>query len=84
MTVYTAISKKIGWEGTATIPTIAEAKELKELVQKADAYAFEKVFRIHRFASHDQLSEANEEAMKIIYEAFCLGDPIFRAKEAKA
>lgn len=83
MTVYTAISKKIGWEGKATIPTIAEATELKGLVQKEDAYAFEKVFKIHRFASYEQLSESNEEALKIIYEAFCLGESIFRAKEAK-
>lgn len=83
MTVYTAISKKIGWEGKAEIPGVREAQLLSSLVARADAYAFEKVFKIHRFASCDQLSEAKEEAMKIIFEAFCIGEAIFKAKEAK-
>ena len=79
MTVYTQISKKIGWEGKASIPSILEANQLLELVKKEDEYAFEKVFTIHRFAPSGTSVE-HSEAMNIIFEAYKKGEQIFKRK----
>lgn len=83
MTVYTAISKQLGWTArVVTIPNITEAANLLSLVKKQDAYAFKKVFLVHRFAPNG-VTEAHSEAMKIILEAFVVGQAIFNAIEAK-
>lgn len=83
MTVYTAISKQLGFEPRAiAIPAISEAKELLKQVKKQDAYAFKKVFEVHRFAPNG-VTEAHIEAVNICFEAFVSGQAIFNAIEAK-
>ena len=80
--IYTQISKKIGLQGNAEIPSIAEAQQLCELVKKGDAYAFEKVFKIHRFAPSGTTLEQST-AQNIIFEAFGFGSSIFRDMEVR-
>ena len=82
MTIYTQISKKLGWQGTAEIPSIAEAEQLKELVRKGDAYAFEKAFKIHRFAGSGSTLEQST-AMNIVHEAYTIGAQFFREMEVR-
>lgn len=82
MTVYTQISKKIGWDGRASIPTMTEAERLLELVKQEDESAFEAVFRIHRFAANAG-SNDDVEAMNLIYTAFITGSNIWNKQQAK-
>lgn len=79
-TIYTAISKRIGWEQqTVPVPSIDRAYELLEEVGKEYEFAFEEVFRINRFAKVDS-NELEIEAMNVIHRAFMHGEQIFRNK----
>jgi len=77
MSVYSDISKRIGWEGSSSIPSVELAQELLEKVTRQHCQvAFEQVFRIHRFAPTSE-TEEEYEAMLIIYEAYTKGTSIF-------
>lgn len=76
MSVFSQLSIKIGWEGKETIPALEVAKELCELVKNGNEEAFEKVFRVYRFApSPANLDEIAANA--VICEAFTEGRRIF-------
>ena len=78
MNVYTSISKRIGWNNSASIPTIREAIILRNKVMlNSCENSFEQVFKIHRFAPN---ANTDDEciAMSEIYNAFIAGREIFR------
>lgn len=79
--VYTSMSKSLGWdEKEVSYPTIEEAKRLKERVISGDREAFYKVFELNRFASLD-CSEEEFQVSNIIYDAFTEGSRIWREVE---
>ena len=80
MSIYSEISKKIGWdrETKVSIPTIEEAKELhNEVILKQSQIAFETVFRIHRFAPTPDGGE-DAVAMGYIHDAYVNGQTYFK------
>lgn len=80
MTVYSEISKKIGWDKDTkvSIPTVNEAKELhNEVLINQSEEAFENVFRIHRFAPTPDGGE-DSVAMGYIHDAFVNGQKFFK------
>lgn len=80
--VYSKISKKIGFNGRANYPSIEQATELLEKVKNADEYAFETVFRIWRFAPSPEYQNATTvEAFNLISDAFKIGTCIFQNKQ---
>ena len=76
---YSDISKKIGWSGTASIPTIAEAEALHARVKKHDAAAYEQGFIIHRVAASPTMPE-HRKALSIIYDAWMIGTKYFQGQ----
>ncbi len=81
-TVYTQVSKEIGLEGTATIPTLEEAHELLKKVENEDIDAFTEIFKIYRFVTSPTDSTL-VKVMRVITEAFYIGSIIFRNRKAK-
>lgn len=79
MSVFTEVSKKIGWASKPIqIPTVEEAQLLLEKVRdKKDKQAFETVFKLHRFAPCP-VNHVENDAMLIIWDAFNLGMQIFK------
>lgn len=80
MSIYSVISKRIGWDRDTkvSIPSIEEAKDLHNNVmvhQRVDA--FEKVFRIHRFAPTPDGGE-DSVAMGYIHDAYMNGQGFFK------
>lgn len=79
MSIYSELSKKIGWDKDTkvSIPTIEEAKELhQDVMVNKSIDAYESVFRYHRFAPTPDGGE-DEAAMKFIYEAYTEGRRYF-------
>ena len=79
MSIYSEISKRIGWEGHCAIPSVETAGEL--LCSVAGMHcreAFEMAFKIHRFAPLPG-TEGELEAMNIIHEAYVKGARHFRS-----
>ena len=77
MSIYSTISKRIGWEGKAQIPSIKTAKELRsKVINNNDTHAFERVFRNHRFAP-SPTNVVETEAMNINHQAYLAGTKIF-------
>ncbi len=73
MSIYSEISKRIGWDKkTVSIPTVERARELYDAVNKEDLNAFETVFNIHRFAASGT-NETESMALQIILHAYKLG-----------
>jgi hypothetical protein len=79
---YSDISKEIGWSGTATIPSIEEANELRNKVKQNDREAFKQSFIIHRFASSPTHPD-HEKAMRIVYDAWCIGMKHFQMQSGE-
>ncbi len=78
MSVYTAISKKIGWQGQARIPSLTVARSLlMQITKYKDVRAFEAVFAIHRFAPSPQTVEEGL-AMNEVNKAFHRGRKDFQ------
>lgn len=80
MSVYSDISKSIGWdppERLPEIPDIEKAKGLMEQVVHGDRRAFTEVFRIHRFAKSPETPEA-VRALDFIVAAFVKGREVFQ------
>jgi hypothetical protein len=79
--VYTQISKAIGFQGTADIPSINKANELLAEIRGDDhvlaRYAFREVFKIYRFAPSPENKEQSE-ALDVICAAFKEGEMIYR------
>ena len=77
--IYTRISKSLGWEAAIgdPIPTIEKAKELKKQVEDKSQVAFKKVFEIHRFSANP-VNNDECEAMEIIGSAFRIGSRTFK------
>lgn len=73
MTIYTQISKQIGWEGSSVIPTLETAQNLHlKVTEEKCQLAFKQVFIIYRFA---ELSATRMEAkaMALIEDAYSIG-----------
>lgn len=82
MSIYSVVSKRIGWEGAEKIPSLVIAQTLHErIVKYKDVGAFESVFAINRFAPSPQTFEESQ-AMNEINKAFIAGEQIFRDQEA--
>ncbi len=78
MSIYSNISKRIGWQGHCAIPSLKTARELlREVEVNHRQSAFEMVFKIHRFASTPE-TDAEREAMGVIWNAFFIGRDIFQ------
>ncbi|WP_392471275.1 hypothetical protein ACF3OC_07890 [Sphingobacterium cellulitidis] len=80
MSVYSEISKKIGWDRDTKvpIPTTDEAKELhNEVMVNQSMDAFETVFRIHRFAPTPDGGD-DAVAMGYIHSAYRDGQVFFK------
>lgn len=80
MSVYSEISKKIGWdkETKHPVPTIEEAKDLhNEVMVNHSKDAFETVFRIHRFAPTADGGD-DAVAMGYIHDAYLNGQFFFK------
>ncbi len=77
--VYTKISKAIGWEGgPIALPTLAEAEMLYEEIRDHQSIeAFTKVFRFIRFA---KTAENVDEVVvsNIIHAAYMTGQQYFK------
>lgn len=78
MSLYSELSKKIGWDAKkVNIPSIEEAKALhNEVLVNKSIDAFETVFKIHRFAPTPDGGE-DSVACNLIFEAFTLGRKFF-------
>lgn len=80
MSKYSEISKRIGWNGKADIPSLEKANELLAKVRNNnDADAFEQVFKIYRFAQAP-VGEQETLALNVIIEAYRIGTDIFQYK----
>lgn len=80
MNIYTRISKELGFEGTAYIPTPEEAARLLgQVMTHKSEEAFKEVFRIVRFSPSPQLPE-QRAAMELIMMAFASGSIYFKSK----
>ena len=80
MSIYSEISKKIGWDKDTkvSIPTVEEAKDLhNEVMVNHSIDAFETVFRTHRFAPTPDGGE-DAVAMGYIHEAYKNGQVFFK------
>lgn len=77
MSIYSEISKRIGWEPKeVSIPTIEKAKDLYVKTHNGNPEAFEQVFMIHRF-SKSPTTDEECQAMKWVYDAYKNGTVIF-------
>jgi hypothetical protein len=79
MSVYSELSKKIGWDPDkkVSIPSVPEAKDLNiKVLLERSVDAYEKVFTIHRFAPSPDGGE-DSEAMDYILEAYLKGRRFF-------
>lgn len=77
MSIYTQISKRIGWQGYCAIPSVENVTVLYgALVKDKCTESFELVFKIHRFAPPPETPEETR-AMCIINEAVKIGTDIF-------
>lgn len=86
MTVYTAISKSIGWDNPqifVTYPSIEDAKVLLEEVSNKNKGSFYTVFRLYRFGGFAK-SEQEVEVVNIIHHAYQIGEEIWRKVEEPA
>lgn len=71
MSIYSAISKEIGWEPRSVVePSLTKANELLEKVKNEDLNAFKEVFMLNRFLP---LASSSVIVANIISEAFYLG-----------
>jgi hypothetical protein len=77
MSTYSEISKRIGFEGKASIPTLQHAIELlRKVHDDKSEEAFEEVFKIHRFAESPD-NDSDIDTMNVIMDAFTVGKKIF-------
>ncbi len=75
--IYTQISKRIGWNGYCAIPSAGTAAELLHSVKYHQCEsAFELAFKIHRFAPSPENAQETL-SMFIINEAYTKGKQIF-------
>lgn len=80
MSIYSDISKRIGWDKDTklSIPSLDEAKELhNEVMVNKSIDAYESVFRYHRFAPLPDGGE-DEIAMRYIQDAYLEGRSFFQ------
>ncbi|MDM1048035.1 hypothetical protein [Sphingobacterium hotanense] len=80
MSIYSELSKKIGWDRDTkvSIPSTEEAKELhNDVLVNQSIDAFETVFRIHRFAPTADGGE-DAVAMGYIHDAYTQGQIFFK------
>jgi len=72
MSTYSDISKRIGWHAGVfePWPTKEECLELLKQVKEGDLNAFEKVFKIYRYA---ECTPGTINLSGIITDAFCIG-----------
>ncbi len=77
MSIYSDISKQIGWENqSVSTPTITRVEELEKMALAGDEAAFEALFRLNRF-----FSASNEHEVTIsnrIYDAFGKSQGVFQ------
>lgn len=79
--VYTALSKKIGWDERSMLyPTLEEAKKLYEGVVGGDREAFYKVFEMHRHL-HSPTDAAQVKIINLIFHAYTHGQDHWRNVE---
>lgn len=70
MSIYSDISKRIGWKKTAVaFPSKEKSEALRDRVKNGDTAAFEEVFSIYRHAPYT----GDNEAMAAISEAYKIG-----------
>ena len=78
MSIYSDISKKIGWQRQVRKPvSFMEAEQLAREVENGSAEAFEKVFTLWRFMDQVDLTEDQMAAFMQIEVAFQRGKEIF-------
>jgi hypothetical protein len=78
MSKYSDISKRVGWNGFTTIPTVSFATLLRnKVVNEHCEHSFEQVLRIYRFAPTSNTDDGYK-AMCIIYDAHTKGTEIFK------
>lgn len=78
MSIYSDISKRIGWEGHCAIPSPETAKELHDAVVNDHCQeAFEMVFKIHRFSPSPETDE-EYQASNLIWKAYKAGSQLFK------
>lgn len=77
--IYTQISKSIGWQGEPIdLPTLEDAEKLfKAVTEQQSTEAFRKVFKFYRFAKSPE-NYAQEEVSSLIHEAFTSGSKFFK------
>jgi len=68
MTVYSSISKQLGYTGSATIPSRDEAHDLVHRAKNSEE-AFKKLMQIVRFAK-TPMDTHKIETLNIIYDGF--------------
>lgn len=84
MTVYTAMSKEIGWDHRdVSIPSLGRAETLLNQVRNHNRIAFRHVFLCNRFCPVPTNQE-QEDSMKVIFQAFTEGRTIFEAEEMES
>lgn len=77
MSIYTELSKQIGFEQEPVhIPAPEVAKELLHLVREKNEAAFKRVFIIYRFGPAPK-NASDQEAINIICEAYNAGTIVF-------
>ena len=71
MSIYSDISKQIGWQARSVEwPSVEAATELHNKVKSGDVDAFRTVFNIYRHAISDY---TKQEEMTIICDAYTIG-----------
>lgn len=76
--VYTKVSKQIGWGGTPIkLPNKERAQKLLDRVELGHVDSFTEVFRYYRFA-YSPVNDEEREVLEIISEAYNAGCKIFK------